>query len=77
MVLKLEGRQKYHSRFELIRTDESLEELKTNLLKKVKVMRFIDFMDQYKKPLEAFPHIALINESFDKCLDDFDVFFFR
>jgi hypothetical protein len=40
-------------------------------------MNFKDFMDSYKNPLQCFPHVASLTSNFDKCLDDFDVFFFR
>ena len=75
--MRIVGRQDYHSKFELVRTDENLEETRENIIKKVKVMNFKDFMDSYKNPLQSFPHVASLTADFDKCLDDFDVFFFR
>ncbi len=47
------------------------------MLKKVKVLNFKDFMDLYKNPLQSFPHLTSLTSDFDKCLDDFDAFFFR
>jgi hypothetical protein len=71
------GRKEYHSIFELVRTNENLEEIRTNILKRVKVLNFKDFMDLYKNPLQSFPHLVSLTTDFHKCLDDFDAFFFR
>ena len=74
--LLLEGRQAHHSKFELIRTDDVLEERRDSVIKVVRVLRFQDFMKEFKSTKEGFPHLVDISIS-DETLDDFDVFFFR
>ena len=71
-----ERRLPFHSKFELIKTESILEEPRTNVIKQVQIMRFLDFMKTYKNPKEAFPHLADVRVS-DENLDDFEVFFFR
>ncbi len=59
-------------------TDDVLEEEKMNIIKKVRVLRFLDFKKEFKNPLQTYQHIQnLTFQNLDKCLDDFDVFFFR
>ncbi len=50
-----EGRKQYHSKFELIRTDETAKEFKINFIKKVKVLRLLEFKEMFSHPNESFP----------------------
>ena len=47
----------YHSKFELIRTDETAKEFKENALKKVEVIRLQDFKERFKNPNKDLEHI--------------------
>ena len=71
----LVGRQPYHSKFELLRTDETLKEFREHVIKKVEVLRLNEFKQRFKHPDLAFPNITspLPNER----LDEVEVFFFR
>ena len=71
-----ERRQPHHSKFELIRTDEVLEERRDSLIKVVDVKKFQDFMKAFKSPREAVPHLEDVQIS-DETIDDFEHFFFR
>ncbi|CDW83551.1 transcription elongation factor s- [Stylonychia lemnae] len=68
------GRQQYHSKFELIRTDETAKEFKENIRKKVEVLRLQEFKQRFKHPNADFPDIRTIS---NQNLDEADVFFFR
>ena len=45
------GRKPYHSKFELIRTDESSKEFITNVIKQVYVLRQQEFKSKFPQPL--------------------------
>ena len=70
----IEGRKQYHSKFELIRTDETAKEFKSNVIKKVEVVRLLDFKQKFKHPNMDFPSIKLMT---NERLDEVDLFFFR
>ena len=52
ILMCVEGRLPHHSKFELIRTDETAKEFRENVIKKVEVLRLVDFKQRYKHPNE-------------------------
>lgn len=58
----------------MIRTDETAKEFKSNVIKKVDVVRLLDFKQRFKHPNEEFPSVVTMT---NERLDEVDVFFFR
>lgn len=73
MYVAIVKRMPYHSKFELIRTDETTKEFKENVIKHVEVLRLQEFKQRFKLPSDL-PDIGAISN--DK-LEQIDVFFFR
>lgn len=63
----------FHSKFELVRTDERFEEKRDNIISVVEVLRFADFMKRVKEVRETSAPEAVT----DLNIDDFSTFFFR
>lgn len=59
-----------------MRTEQTLEVPKGNVIKKVQVLRFQDFKIQYKSLKDSFPHLVDVPIGPEN-LDDVDVYFFR